>query len=200
MPRLLAGLLGLFMLPLTAFAETPPEEASAFIEGLGARAVEVLRNQDISLEEREAELREIVADSFDVHQIGRFVLDQAWESASEAERNEYLSLFSDYVLQTYTKRLGGYSGQTLRIDEASVYRERLALVKTTIVQEGGDDIRINWLVRKKEDVLRILDVVVDGKSMTLAQKNEFKAIIQREKISGLIQLLRLKVSKFSAEG
>lgn len=199
MPRLLAGLIGFFLIPAIAMAETPPEEASAFIEGLGARAVEVLRNQEISLEEREAQLREIVADSFDVQQIGRFVLDQAWESASEGERNEYLSLFSNYVLQTYTKRLGGYSGQTLRIDESNVYRERLALVKTTIVQDGGDDINVQWLVRKKDDVLRILDVVVDGKSMTLAQKNEFRAIIQREKIGGLIQLLRLKVSKFSAQ-
>ncbi|MDW3207461.1 MAG: ABC transporter substrate-binding protein [Alphaproteobacteria bacterium] len=200
MPRMIAAIFALFLLPATALAETPPDEAAAFIEGLGDRAVEVLQDQSISLEEREAKLRDIVAGSFEVQEIGRFVLDKAWERASAEERSEYLDLFSNYVLQTYTKRLGGYSGQTLTIEEAKVYRERLALVSTRIVQEGTDDIKIDWLVRKRDNAIRILDVVIDGKSMTLTQKREFASIIAREDIGGLLQLLRLKISKYSAQG
>lgn len=200
MPRMLAAVFVLFLYPATAQAETPPDEAAAFIEGLGDRAVEVLQDQSISLEEREAKLRGIVADSFEVREIGRFVLDKAWGRANEEERSEYLDLFSDYVLQTYTKRLGGYSGQTLKIDDSKVYRERLALVSTTVVQEGGENIKVDWLVRKRNGAIRILDVVIDGKSMTLTQKREFASIIAREDIGGLLQLLRLKVSKYSAQG
>ena len=200
MPRMLAAFFALFLMPATVWAQTPPDAASAFIEGLGARAVEVLQDQTISLEEREAKLRGIVAESFEVQEIGRFVLDKAWGRANEEERSEYLDLFADYVLQTYTKRLGGYSGQTLNIQDSKVYRERLALVSTTIEQQGAEDTKVDWLVRKKDGAIKILDVVIDGKSMTLTQKREFASIIAREDIGGLLQLLRLKISKYSAQG
>ena len=71
------------------------------------------------------------------------------------------------------------------------------------MQEGSDNIDVKWLVRDGDSDsskgMRILDVIVDGKSLALAQRKEFTNIIAREKMSGLLNLLRLKVSKYSAQ-
>ncbi|MEQ8443479.1 MAG: ABC transporter substrate-binding protein [Alphaproteobacteria bacterium] len=177
-----------------------PADAAAFIESIGAQAVQILRNQDITLEDREAQLRDIVEDSFNFRAIGRFALgSDTWDAASDAERTEYLYLFSTFLLQSYTRRFGGYSGQTLLINEARQHRDRDALVITTIETEGADSTDVTWLVRESEDGPRILDVIIDGTSMALTQKREFEAILAREQLTGLLELLRLRITRFSAE-
>lgn len=199
MRRLIPFFFALLIVPFQASAQTDPEAAEKFISGLGGKAVEVLRDQSISLAEREQALTEIVANSFDVRLIGKFVLGKAWDGATTEERDEYLDLFSAYVLQSYTQRLGGYSGQELRIDGSREHKNKDAVVSTTILQDGGDPIEVDWLVRDTDNGMRILDVVIGGRSLTLAQKKEFESVIAREKLSGLLQLLRLKVSKYSVQ-
>ncbi len=199
MTRMIAALFLFFSISATANAQTDPEAASDFIVTLGQRAVEVLRDQSISLEDRESKLRAIVGESFDVRTIGRFVLNDGWDKANAEEREEYLELFADYVLQVYTQRLGGYSGQQLEIESSKAHKDRDAVVATRIVQEGSDPMSIQWLVRQSDKGMRILDVIIDGKSLALTQRKEFEAIIAREQVSGLLNLLRLKVSKYSAQ-
>ena len=199
MSRLIALIFAFLLFPVVAFAQTEPERAAEFIENLGQRAVDVLRDQSITLEERESKLRGIVHESFDVEVIGRFVLAEFWKTSDAEERDEFLTLFSDYVLQTYSQRLGGYSGQTLHIDDSRSHRDKDAVVETTIIQDGTDPTTVSWLVRNTENGLRILDVIVEGKSLALAQKKEFASILAREKMPGLLQLLRLKTSKYSVQ-
>lgn len=199
MLRTAATLLFCLFLPLSAAAQADPDEARSFITSLGDKAVEILRNQDVSLDAREAELRAVVAESFDVQTIGRFVLGDAWKTASEAERADYLALYEDYTVQTYTQRLGGYSGQTLTIKDAKARNERQVVVDTVIEQDGAEDIPIRWLVLATNDGMRILDVVIDGSSLARAQRKEFAAIVAKQKLGGLLQLMRLQVSKFAAQ-
>jgi phospholipid transport system substrate-binding protein len=199
MIRLCTAFFILFLCPAIASAQTDPGNAAKFISDLGDKAVEILRDQSSSLEAREAKLREIVANSLDVKAIGEFSVGKAWDRATEEEKDEYMDLFSVYLLQIYTQRLGGYTGQTLKIEESSAYKDRDAVVRTTIVQDGSDNMEVKWLVRDNEGGMRILDVIVEGKSLALAQRKEFTNIIARDKMSGLLNLLRLKVSKYSAQ-
>jgi phospholipid transport system substrate-binding protein len=201
--RLSTALFVLFLFPSVASAQTDPQAAARFISELGDKAVEVLQDQSTTLESREERLRGIVAESMDISTIGEFAVGKSWDRASQDEKEEYMELFSVYLLQIYTQRLGGYTGQTLQIDSSSAYKGRDAVVETTIVQEGSDNINVKWLVRDSDGDstkgMRILDVIVDGKSLALAQRKEFTNIIAREKMSGLLNLLRLKVSKYSAQ-
>ena len=201
--RLSTALFVLFLFPSVASAQTDPQAAARFISELGDKAVEVLQDQSTTLESREERLRGIVAESLDISTIGEFAVGKSWDRASQDEKEEYMELFSVYLLQIYTQRLGGYTGQTLQIDSSSAYKGRDAVVETTIVQEGSDNINVKWLVRDSDGDstkgMRILDVIVDGKSLALAQRKEFTNIIAPEKMSGLLNLLRLKVSKYSAQ-
>lgn len=199
MRRMAMAILFSVLLPFSAYAQADPQEARDFIASLGEKAVEILSNQNISLEEREAELREVVAKSFDVRTVGRFVLGNAWKQASESQREDYLLLYEDYTVQTYTQRLGGYSRQTLTIKDAKIHNETQSIVDTVIQQDGAEDIRVRWLVRSTDNGPRILDIVINGTSLARAQRTEFQAIIAEQDFEGLLQLMRLQVSKFSAQ-
>ena len=46
---------------------------------------------------------------------------------------------------------------------------------------------------------KIVDVMVAGVSMVVTQRSEFGAVIQRQGVDGLIESLRMQVSKIPAQ-
>ncbi|MDH5747697.1 MAG: ABC transporter substrate-binding protein [Rhodospirillales bacterium] len=180
--------------------KTSPEEASNFLSTLGKEALATLSDQSGSLEEREARVRELLNKSFDFDKIGRFVLGRAWKQATTEQRTEYQKLFSEFVLRTYSQRLGGYSGQSFKVIKSVPLGKKDALVTTEIGRPGGaPPLLCGWRVRGNNGNYKILDVTVEGISMLATQRSEFAALVQRNGVDGLIETLRLQVSKFSAQ-
>ena len=178
---------------------TSPDAASAFIKDLGDKTLSLLAVEGKSLEQKEADVRNLLSDNFALTKIGRFVLGKSWKKASEAEKNEYLRLFSEYVLATYSRRLGGYSGETFTIAKAEKMGKRDAVVVTEISRPSGPPLVAGWRVR---DVgggrLQILDVIVEGTSMLVTQRNEFASVVKSKGVSGLIEMLRVQLTRFGA--
>ena len=76
----------LFLIPAGAAAQTDPVgRAQQFINDLGEDAIDVLANRDLSTEEIERQFRDLLNRGFDVDYIGRFVLGQYWNQATEEQ-------------------------------------------------------------------------------------------------------------------
>jgi phospholipid transport system substrate-binding protein len=184
--------------PATA-TSTSPEEAERFIQNLGDEAVKILSDKSIPLTQREEKIRELLRRNFDLETIGRFVLSRYWRTATADQRSEYMSLFSEYVLKTYARRLGAYGNEQFKIASSKPLGSRDAIVLTEITQQAGvQPITAGWRVRDTDNKLKIIDVMVEGVSMAAAQRSEFDSIIQKQGLAGLIEILRAKVSAFSA--
>ena len=184
--------------PAAGAEKTPPQEAAKFIEGLSAEALAILGTQGSSLERREAELRALLSRSFDFQKIGKFVLGKAWRTATPDQRDEYQRLFQEFVLRTYTRRLGGYSGQTFKIVKAEPMGKIDAVVVTEIGRPSGPPLVAGWRVRGGAGVYKILDVIVQGVSMLATQRSEFASVVRSQGVDGLIEVLRVQVTKFAA--
>jgi phospholipid transport system substrate-binding protein len=182
-----------------AAAATSPQEAQKFIQKLGDDAVKILSDKAIPLSKRESEIRDVLRKNFDLETIGRFVLSRYWRTATPDQKLEYMTLFSEYVLKTYARRLGAYSNERFKITSSKPLGSRDAIVLTQITQQaGGQPITAGWRVRDTNDSYKIIDVVVEGVSMAAAQRSEFDSIIQKQGLNGLIEILRAKVSAFPA--
>ncbi len=172
--------------------------AAQFIDRLGAEAIAALRASGHTLEQREARLRGVLRSDFDLPLIGRFVLGKHWRRATPEQRSDYTALFSEYVLTTYTARLGGYAGDSLTVLGARPAGQKDAVVRTRIDRPSGPPITADWRVRITGERYRIIDVVVEGISMVITQRSEFAAVIQRHGIEGLLAVLRARTTKLPA--
>ncbi len=181
---------------IEAAEKAPPEKAARFLEKLATETFAVLRDQSATLDKREAKVREVLRKNFDLAKIGRFVLGKAWRKATPEQRAEYQRLFAEFVLRNYARRLGGYAGETFKIVKAGPLGKRDALVSTEIGRSGGPPLMAGWRIRGGPDGLKILDVIVEGISMIATQRSEFRALVSRQGIDGLIEALRLRVDKF----
>lgn len=169
-----------------AAADGPAE----FVKILGERAIAVLTAEGSTPEGRKAQYRRLLSDGFAVNTIGRFVLGRHWRAATPDERDEYLELFRDFVLDTYSQRLDGYTGETFEVIESRPVDEQDTMVSTEIGGSTGSSIRVDYRVRSHEGDHKIVDVLVEGISLVVTQRAEFASVINREGFDGLMELLR----------
>jgi len=196
--RLCAVLLAVSLIAAPGAARAA-EDPGGFIADLGQRTVHVLASK-LSESEREAQFRTIFDEGFDVPLIARFVLGTYWRSTSETQRQDFVALFETYVVHAYAVRFNEYAGQLLKVVSARAEGDDAALVVSRIEQpNGAPPLRIDWRVGKTAKGYKITDVVVEGVSMAVTQRQEFASVIQRNggQVDALLKLLREKTGRSS---
>lgn len=175
-----------------AESKSASSPTSQFVQNLGDTALMSLTSKNATRTTREKRVREILQNNFDISTIARFAMGTYWKDASETQRTEYMDLFEDMVVQTYTTRFEDYSGQTLKVDGSIVVGEKDTIVSSQVIQQDGPPVNLEWRVRNKDGALRVVDVVVEGVSMSVTQRSDFSAVIQRGggKIEALLTSLR----------
>ena len=167
--------------------------AAQFVQRLGETALMSLTEKNMQRPVRERRVREILQNNFDIQQIGKFAMGAYWKDASESQRLEYMDLFEDMIVQTYTTRFEEYSGQTLKVSGSTPSGNDF-IVYSQVVQKDGPPVSLEWRVRSKGGALRVVDVVVESVSMSVTQRSDFSAVIQRGggKIESLLSSLRAR--------
>ncbi len=187
------------ILPFAAAPARATDDSAGFIADLGQRTIKVLASK-LSESEREAQFRAIFDEGFDVPAISRFVLGQYWRSATEAQRQDFVALFEAYVVHAYAVRFNEYAGQQLQVTASRPEGDASSLVQSRIAQpNGAPPLKVDWRVGKTAAGYKINDVVVEGVSMAVTQRQEFASVIQRNggQIDALLKLLREKTGQSS---
>jgi phospholipid transport system substrate-binding protein len=176
----------------------PVPEAAQFISDMTDKAIAGLTKKDIPPEQRALEFRKIFTTNFDVPAIGRFALGRYWRTASEEEKTEYLKLFEDFIVGTYSARFGDYSGEKIKILGTRLGDEGEVTVFTELQRaaSSGPPYKVDWRLRRDGSTFKIFDIIAEGISMSVTQRDDFSAAIQRSggKISGLIASLKEKTA------
>lgn len=194
------ALAGLLAGAASAAGTTSPEGARKFVQDLASRAVAMLGNYKTGDTDRSlAQFRDLVREGFDLELIGRFALGNSWRSATPAQQQEYQRLFATYVLDSYSRRLGAYKDESFKVTGAGPYGSSDALIQTEIDRPDGAPITAGWRVRDIDGHMKIIDVIVEGVSMALTQRQEFASVVQRSGLDGLIDDLRGRVKNLQAQ-
>ena len=202
-PRALAAVFAAGLaLSTTLTRAADPAAAETFIADLGQQVVSTLQREDLTIEEAELQFREVFRTNFDIPTIGQFALGRYWRVASPAQREEFLILFEESVVETYARRFTEYSGQSFRVSGSRAISERDVLVSTSILNADGQLlVVIDWRVRERDPGFQIIDVVVEQVSMGVTQRSDFNAVIQRGggKVEVLLEALRQQVQTAQRE-
>jgi phospholipid transport system substrate-binding protein len=170
--------------------------AQSFITNLAQQGLAILQSTGGKIEQREAQFRNLLANSFDMPFIARFALGKYWRKATPQQRADYVALFTEFILKSYSRRMGGYSGETFSVSSARTAGKKDIMVKTQIVQPGGPPIKADWRVRPQKGQFKIIDIMVEGVSMAVTQRSEFSAVVRQRGVPGLLQALRARTEKF----
>jgi len=169
--------------------------AKQFVSRLGNEALTVLSQNKGNRTAMNTRFRDLLGRNFDVPWIGRFVLGRYWREASPAQQTEYLALFEKLIIQTYSDRFDAYAGEKFEVFDSKLDKDGDAMVDSRISPPGNaPPVGVSWRVRKGDQTPRVIDVVVEGVSMAVTQRQEFATVIGRQggAIEGLLVELRKK--------
>ena len=171
------------------------DPALTFIQSLGDRAIEVLQDKaNTSFEEREAAFREVMVTGFNIPTVSRFVLGRHWKTATKQQRTDYSAIFVDFIVRVYASRFDSYGGELFEARSAIHDESGDKIVRAQILRpSGGEPIDVDFRVREKDGVQRVIDVLVEGISMLHTHRVEFASVINRKGMDGLLAELRARV-------
>lgn len=169
-------------------------ETEGFIRGLGDKAVGQLTGSDISDADRAERFRSLLLSHFDVPKIGQYVLGRYWRVATPEEQSEYLALFEEFLVRSYSQRFSEYTGEKFEVASSRANGD-LELVRSYVVTRNGEKAKLDWILERSDNGLMIVDLKVEGLSLSETHRSEFASVIQNNggKVAGLIEALRKKV-------
>jgi len=167
-----------------------------FIRMVGEEAINALTDRNISTQKRKTRFRKILNRTFEVKFIARFALGRYWRRANKNQRSEYIYLFEEFIVQSYANLFKDYSGETFNVSKVRGISEIDNLVQSEVFLKDGRKVRVSWRVRGSK-TFKIVDVMIEGVSMALTQRDEFAAIISQNNgnIEGLLSALRQKSTR-----
>ena len=173
-------------------------EPYLFIQETVDDASEAL-NKRLSKEEKIEKLKIIAENSVDIKGIGYYSLGSHRKTITKKKKEEYLIIFKQYFLKSFSSRLAQYSDPKILVNSQKKLNEKYTMVSSNLLStEEKPEIKIDWRVATKNpDNPLIIDVIIEGVSLAKIQREEFNSIIQNNdnNIDALLKNLEEFVNK-----
>lgn len=196
------GLAGAFVLTLVFAQGAVASDATDAIDAFHADLLTAMQNAKAwGFEVRRDYLAEPVRVTFNSQIMVRLASSSYWKSFSEQQQAELSEAFYQFTLVNYASRFKGYSGQEFVTLEETPMKKGRVLVSTELIKSAGDAIQIAYVMYPDGDGnYQVIDVYLDGKFSELSQRrSEFSPILRDRGFTGLLSLLKAKVTSLEAE-
>jgi phospholipid transport system substrate-binding protein len=190
-----------FMLVAMSGNEAAADQASAVIQGLNGKFIDVMRNADaLGYEGRYRSLGPALAEAYDFAEMARVTAGRYWREFDETQRAELIQAFADYSTANYAARFNGFSGERFHVLGEEPAPAGAVRVNNQIVTGAGDPIRIDYLLREKDGRWRIVDVYLKATVSELAlRRAEFTQVLAADGFAGLLAHLRTQAEELRRE-
>jgi phospholipid transport system substrate-binding protein len=160
-----------------ARAEVSPIEAQTFVDRASQQIISLITS-DLTDDEKQQKLLELLDEYAVLEQIAKFVIGLDWRNMTEDQQTRYQMAFKDFMAHTYVSRFKEYSGETIRIIRAVDAGRKGQLVLTQIDRPApSEPINVEWLVSDRSGQIKIEDLLVEGVSLAITQRDEFASMI-----------------------
>jgi len=153
-------------------------EPDVFVQSTVNRASAIL-SKNISKEEKIAELKSIAKETVDIKGVGFYSLGSARKSLNENQKNQYLNLFEDYFLKSFSSRLAEYTNPEIDVKSKKILNQNYTIVNSVLIATSDrPEVKIDWRIyTKNPNNPLIRDLIIEGLSLARTQKEEFASVL-----------------------
>lgn len=198
MRKLFAGsLLGVLLLFAgNAAAEIDAAKAEAFVKEVTTEGIEQIINANIPQAEKDARFAKLFNKALDLDFIGQFVLGRNWRTATPAQREEFIKVYRQLNISTWSKRFDEFKGREFIFKGTSPSNSAgQVFVNSIVPMDQGEPAKVVWRVREKDGQYKIVDIIIENVSLAITARNEYTAFIKNNPggVDALIANLKTKI-------
>lgn len=185
------------LLAATVFATLalpPPasaQDARGFIQETADQVLVVLKDASLPSKEKVRELEEIAYERFDFDTMSRLVLARNWSKLTPEQQKEFVQEFRQHLSVTYGKNIENYRNETIEVVGDREEARGDWTVKTKVLR-GGDDILVDYRLRKIDGQWKIIDVVIERVSLVANFRSQLQDVVTNQGADAMLRLLRDK--------
>ncbi len=188
-------LTALLLVANSANAEINAQKAEDFVKNITKQGIEEIINSDVSQAEKDQRFAKLFNEYLDLDFIGRFVLGRYWKTATPKQRTEFVDVYRELNIKTWSKRFDEFKGKTFVFNGTSPSSsENQIFVNSVVPMDQGAPAKVVWRVKETNGQFKVVDIIIENVSLAITARNEYTAYIRKSPngIDGLISDLKKK--------
>jgi len=149
--------------------------ATDFVNSFGGRLAGVVNSKE-PLEQKKKEVLPLLKENVDIAGIGRYCLGKYWRTATQAQRDKYLSLFDQVLVNTITDQIGSYQGVSFRVTSTTTTPEG-ERVNALIDRPGQPEVNMQLVIGGNPP--KVMDMYGEGASLRMNQRSDYSSYLAR---------------------
>ena len=159
------------------------EDPYVFIDSNAQKMVKVL-TKDVDLFESDRQLyenkiKEIFEPMIDFRRVAASVMGKKYYlMASKNEREEFVNIFKDSLLDTYAETLAQWGDSLISTEfpKSNLNIEIKSVEVRQTLDTGSSKYPISYKLRKSDDGWKIVNIIINGVNLGLTFRNQFQAL------------------------
>lgn len=182
---------------LAGAVESPMAQLKPTLKSLTDLLADESLKGDVHRDVRRAKIMEAIQVGFDFQEMSKRILGKTWNEITPEEQGRFTREMIKLLENIYVGKLEGYSGQQIEFLDERV-KDKRAQVSTTI-DDNGVKVPVHYILNLTDSRWMVYDINIEGVSLVSNYREQFKAILRKDKFAGLIQAIEEKNRSF-AEG
>ena len=196
MKKIFLSLFAFFCVVNISYAEVNSKSAVEMVKNLTKQGIEQIVNSTGSVEEKNAVFKKLFTENLDLDFIGKYVLGRYWRTATPQQKKEFINLYKEFNVKTWSKRFDEFKGKSFVFEGATPSSNKNQIfVNTSVPMPEGEPISVKWRVYERKGELKVIDIIIENVSLAQTARNEYTAFIAKSPkgVEGLLESLRLKI-------
>ena len=185
-----------------ANAQVDAKKAEDFIKSTTAKGIEEIINANVDQKVKDERFYDLLNGALDMDFIGQFVLGRNWRTANANQRKEFIDVYRDLNIATWSKRFNEFKGKKFIFKGTTPSNSKGQIfVDTVVPMDQGEPAKVLWRVREKNGSYKIVDIIIEGVSLAQASRSEYTAFIKNNAggVDALIKNLKNKLAQQKAK-
>ena len=197
-PKVLAVL---FVLVAAIPAGAAEVEPRVLVERFQGNLLAVMKEAEtLGVKGRYDRLVSSIEETFYLPLMIRIASGPYWKGANQTQRSRLISAFRRMSVSRVATLFDGYAGETFEAIGEKPGPQNTLLVKTRIVIPDKSSVNLTYVAKAIKERWRLIDVIVDdGISELSVRRSEYRRVLQKEGVDGLIATLNKKADELIAQ-
>lgn len=196
--------MAMLLLALNPFARAAEGDPDELIKKTANELLTIIKQDKEIQAGNKKRIKEIieakVLPHFDFTRMTRLAVGRFWNQATPAQQQALVEEFKTLLVRTYSTSLTSYKDQKIDYKPLKMAAaDTDVVVKTAILQPGGQPIPIDYSMIKTPTGWKAYDISVDGVSLVVNYRSTFAQEIQQGGMDQLIKTLQTKNNSLVAD-
>lgn len=157
------------------------------------------QGKDLGFQGRYNKLEVAIIKSHDLTKIARIVVGKEWKNLSDEQKLKMIDVFSRLSISAYAHNFKEFSGESFTFQSEEETSRGGIIVHTVFVLPNDKDVKFDYMLKKKGDSWRIINIIANGVSDLALKRSEYTSVLKRQGFDALIAKISEKIDNYAKQ-